>query len=42
MDLTGIGGERVDWIYLAVDMDKWRSPVNTIVNFLVHKMWGNF
>jgi hypothetical protein len=29
MDLREIGWERVDWIQLAQDRDRWRALVNT-------------
>jgi hypothetical protein len=35
MDLaeTGFGG--VDWIGMAQDRDKWRAPVNVVINLRV-------
>jgi hypothetical protein len=32
MNLIEIGWEGVDWVYLAQDMDQWRSVVNTVIN----------
>jgi hypothetical protein len=42
MDLREIGWERVDWIYLAKDMDQWRGLVNPIMNLRVSEKAGNF
>jgi hypothetical protein len=41
MDLREIGGGAVDWIHLAMDRDRWRSLVNTVMNFRVYKMFRN-
>lgn len=38
LDITDIGGERVNWFYVAVDADKRVSRVDAVVIFLVHKM----
>jgi hypothetical protein len=35
IDLLEIGCGGVDWIGLAQDMDKWRTPVNTVMNLRV-------
>jgi hypothetical protein len=35
MDLTKIGCEGVDWIYLTQDKDQWRPLVNTVMNLQV-------
>jgi hypothetical protein len=35
MDLREIRWERMDWIDLAQDRDKWRALVNTVMNFRV-------
>jgi hypothetical protein len=35
MDLREIGFEDVDWIHLAQDRDRWRAPVNTVMNLRV-------
>jgi hypothetical protein len=32
MDLREIGFGDVDWIHLAQDRDRWRAPVNTVMN----------
>jgi hypothetical protein len=42
MDLREIGGDGMDWIDLAQDMNQWRVLVNTVVNLLAHKMLGSF
>jgi hypothetical protein len=35
MDLRKIGFGNVDWIHLAQDRDRWRAPVNTVMNLRV-------
>jgi hypothetical protein len=35
MDLRDIGWGSVGWIQLARDRDRWRSLVNTVMNFRV-------
>jgi hypothetical protein len=35
MDLFQIGWGGVDWIGLAQDRDKWRAPVNAVMNLRV-------
>jgi hypothetical protein len=35
MDLGGIGWGGMGWIALAQDRDKWRAPLNAIMNLLV-------
>ena len=40
MDLQEVGGGCGDWIELAVDRDRWRALVSTMMNFRVPKMWG--
>jgi hypothetical protein len=35
MDLLEIGWGGVGWIGLAQDMDKWRAPVNAVMNLRV-------
>jgi hypothetical protein len=35
MDLSDIGWGDVDWIGLAQDRDKWRAPVNAVMNLRV-------
>jgi hypothetical protein len=32
MDLTDIGWDGVDWIYMAQDKDQWRALVNKVLN----------
>jgi hypothetical protein len=35
MDLREIGFGDVEWIHLAQDRDRWRAPVNMIMNLRV-------
>jgi hypothetical protein len=35
MDLKEIGWEGVDLIHMALDRDRWRAFVNTVMNFQV-------
>jgi len=35
MDLTDIGWEIVEWLYLAQDSDQWRAAMNMVTKFLV-------
>jgi hypothetical protein len=35
MDILEIGWVAVDWISLAQDTDKWRAPVNAVMNLRV-------
>jgi hypothetical protein len=42
MDLTEIGWEGVDWMYLDQDRDQWRVLVNTVMKFRVPSKAGNF
>jgi hypothetical protein len=35
MDLKSIGCKRVDWIHVALDGDKWRALVTTIIKLPV-------
>jgi hypothetical protein len=35
MDLRKTWWEGVDWIHLAQERDRWRSLVNTVMNFRV-------
>jgi hypothetical protein len=35
MDLQEVGGDRVDWMELAQDMDRWLALVGTVRNFRV-------
>jgi hypothetical protein len=32
----------MDWIDLAQDRDRWRTPVNTVMNLLVPENLGKF
>jgi hypothetical protein len=36
------GWEKVDWIHVAQDTDRWRALVNMLMNLQVPKMAGNF
>jgi hypothetical protein len=33
LDIGDIGRGGMDWIGLAQNMDKWRAPVNEVMNF---------
>jgi hypothetical protein len=33
IDLREIGWDGMDWMDLAQDRDRWRAPVNTVMNF---------
>jgi hypothetical protein len=35
MDLVEVGWGDVDWIGLAQDRDRWRAPVNSVLNLRV-------
>jgi hypothetical protein len=35
MDVGEIGFGDVDWIHLAWNRDRWRAPVNTVMNLQV-------
>jgi len=35
MDLQEVGWERMDWIFLAQDTDRWRALVSAIMIFWV-------
>jgi hypothetical protein len=35
MDLGKIGCDRMDWIGLAQDWDKWRALVNSVMNLKI-------
>ena len=35
VDLQGVGCERMDWIDLAQDRDRWRALVNAVMNLPV-------
>jgi hypothetical protein len=41
MDLREIGWDGVEWIDMAQDRDHWRGLVNTVLNFVFHKMLGS-
>jgi hypothetical protein len=38
IDLVETGRGGMDWIDLAHDRDEWRPFVNTVLNFMFHKM----
>jgi hypothetical protein len=43
MDLQDVGcGGGVDWFYLAQNIDRWRSLVNTVMNLLLPYSAENF
>jgi hypothetical protein len=42
MDLREIGFGDVDWIHLDQDRDRWRAPVNMVMNLRVPQNAGNF
>jgi hypothetical protein len=35
MDLVEVGGGDADWIDLAQDRNRWRAPVNSVLNLRV-------
>jgi len=35
MDLQEVGFEGMDWIDVIEDTDRWRAPVNVVMNLLV-------
>jgi hypothetical protein len=35
MDLREVGWAGMDWINLALDRDRWRAPVNAVMNLRV-------
>jgi hypothetical protein len=39
MDISEIGWEGADWIYLAQDEDQWRGSVNRQWTVGFHKIW---
>jgi hypothetical protein len=42
MDLTGIGWECVEWIYVAQYRDQWQAVAHTVTNILDPEKVGNF
>ena len=40
MDLQEVGGCCGDWMELALDRDRWRALVSTVINLRVPKMRG--
>jgi hypothetical protein len=41
MNLGEVGWGDADWIDRVQDRNKWRTLVNTVMNFKFHKMLGN-
>jgi hypothetical protein len=41
MDLRERGWDGADWMDMAQDRDQWRALVNTVLNFVFHKMLGS-
>jgi hypothetical protein len=35
-------GEGTDWIGPVLGREKWKAPVNAVMNLRVHKMLGNY
>jgi len=42
MDLQEVGCSYMDWIGLAQDRDKWRTPVSAVMNLWVPVKCGEF
>jgi hypothetical protein len=42
MEVQVVGGGCGDWMELVQDRDRWRTLVNTVMNFQVPKNAGNF
>jgi len=42
MDLQEVGGSCGDWMELALDRDRWRALVSTVMNIRVPKKCGEF
>jgi hypothetical protein len=42
MDIQEVRWGAMDWIEVALDMDRWRSLVNAVMNFRVPQNAGNF
>jgi hypothetical protein len=41
VDNREMGWGGMEWTDLAQDRDQWRTLVNTVINFRLHKMLGN-
>jgi hypothetical protein len=42
INLQEVGCGGIDWIYLALDMDRWRALVNAEMSLWVPQNAGNF
>jgi hypothetical protein len=42
VDLGEVGLGDVDWIGPALDRNRWRDLVNSVMNLQVHRMFGNY
>jgi len=42
IDRQEVGCEIMDWIDLTQDRDRWRTPVNAIMNLRLHIKCGEF
>ena len=42
MDLHEVGWGGMDWIDLVENRDRWRTPINAVMNLQVPRNAGNF